>query len=99
MKFDSGVFEGPYSFKSRFESEKGTNLEELIAPAHAGFLSMALSLGLGQASFTPDRIHTTAKVRIEKSGNGKITHIGLDTAAEVPGIDAAQFSRQAEAAK
>ncbi len=99
MKLGSGAFEGPYSFKSRFENERGTNPEELIAAAHAGCFSMALALGLGQAGCTPRRIHTTAKVRIERTGDGfKITHIGLDTQAEVPGIDAAQFGRQAEAA-
>ena len=100
MKLGSGAFEGRYSFKSRFENEKGTNPEELIAAAHAGCFSMALALGLGQAGFTPRRIHTTAKVRIERAGDGfKITHIGLDMQAEVPGIDAAQFANQAEAAK
>ncbi len=100
MKLGSGAFEGRYSFKSRFENEKGTNPEELIAAAHAGCFSMALALGLGQAGFTPRRIHTTAKARIERVGDGfRITRIELDTQAEVPGIDPAAFGKQAQAAK
>jgi osmotically inducible protein OsmC len=100
MKLGSGAFEGRYSFKTRFENEKGTNPEELIAAAHAGCFSMALALGLGQAGFTPRRIHTNAKARIERVDNGfKITRIELDTEAEVPGIVDAKFREQAEAAK
>jgi osmotically inducible protein OsmC len=100
MKLGSGAFEGRYSFKTRFEDEPGTNPEELIAAAHAGCFSMALALILGQAGFEPHRIHTTAKVHIEKAGEGfKITRIDLDTEAEVPNIDAQQFHEQAEAAK
>lgn len=100
VKLGSGAFEGSYSFGSRFGGEKGTSPEELIAAAHAGCFSMALSLGLGQAGFTPRRIHTNATVRIERAGDGfKITRIELDTKAEVPGIDEARFREQAEAAK
>jgi osmotically inducible protein OsmC len=100
MKFGSGAFEGQYSFKSRFENGRGTNPEELIAAAHAGCFSMALSLMLGQAGFTPRRIHTTATAHIEKAGDGfKITHIDLDTEADVPNIDESKFHEQAEAAK
>ncbi len=100
MKLGSGAFNGSYSFKSRFESGKGTNPEELIAAAHAGCFSMALALGLGQAGFTPRRIHTGAKVHIERAGDGfKITRFELDTEAEVPRIDAATFGEQAQAAK
>lgn len=100
MKLGSGAFEGRYSFKSRFENEKGTNPEELIAAAHAGCFSMALSLMLGQAGFTPHRIHTTATAHIEKTGNDfKITRIDLDTEADVPNIENSQFHEQAEAAK
>jgi len=100
MKLGSGAFEGPYSFKSRFEDGNGTNPEELIAAAHAGCFSMALSLMLGQAGFTPRRIHTSAKAHIERVGEGfKITHIDLDTEAEIPNIDEQKFQEQAEAAK
>jgi lipoyl-dependent peroxiredoxin len=100
IKFGSGAFESQYSFKSRFENEKGTNPEELIAAAHAGCFSMALSLMLGKAGFRPQRIHTTATVHIEKVDEGfKITHIDLDTEAEIPNIDEQTFQQQAEAAK
>lgn len=100
MKLGSGAFEGRYSFKTRFENEMGTNPEELIAAAHAGCFSMALALGLGQVGFTPRRIHTNAKARIERVDNGfKITRIELDTEAEVPGIVDTEFCEQAEAAK
>ena len=98
---ETGVLsEAPYGFKSRFENGKGTNPEELIGAAHAGCFSMALSLMLGQAGFEPRRIHTTAKVHIEKVGEGfKITHIELDTEADIPRIEERQFQEQAEAAK
>jgi osmotically inducible protein OsmC len=100
MKLGSGAFEGRYSFGSRFGSEKGTNPEELIGAAHAGCFSMALALGLGQAGFTPRRIHTTAKTHIDRVAEGfRITRIELDTEAEVPGINEATFREQAEAAK
>ncbi|HWE03801.1 MAG TPA: OsmC family protein [Tepidisphaeraceae bacterium] len=92
MKLGSGAYEGQYSFGSRFENGTGTNPEELIGAAHAGCFSMALSAGLGKAGLTPKRIHTSAKVTIEKVGEGmKITKIQLNTEAEVPGIDDAAF--------
>jgi len=100
MKLGSGAYEGQYSFASRFESGVGTNPEELIAAAHAGCFSMALSAGLGKGGFTPTRIHTKATVHLEKVGEGfSITRIELDTEAEVPGIDAAGFAKFADAAK
>jgi osmotically inducible protein OsmC len=100
MKLGSGAYEGRYSFASRFESGTGTNPEELIGAAHAGCFSMALSAGLGRAGFTPTRIHTTAKVHLEKVGEGfGITRIELDTEAQIPGIDAKAFQEHAEAAK
>jgi lipoyl-dependent peroxiredoxin len=100
MKFGSGAFEGQYSFKSRFEDGTGANPEELIAAAHAGCFSMAFSAGLAAAGFTPTRVHTTAKVSIEKVGEGfAITKSALVTEAEVPGIDQATFDQQAAAAK
>jgi len=100
VKLGSGAYEGRYSFASRFESGTGTNPEELIGAAHAGCFSMALSAGLGRAGFTPTRIHTTAKVHLEKVGEGfGITRIELETEAQIPGIDAKTFQEHAEGAK
>jgi osmotically inducible protein OsmC len=100
VKFGSGAYNGPYSFKSRFESGTGTNPEELIAAAHAGCFSMALSAALGGAGHPPKRIHTTASVKLEKDGDGfTITQIELETEGEVPGIDEATFESIAEEAK
>ncbi|HUU14061.1 MAG TPA: OsmC family protein [Terriglobia bacterium] len=100
MKLGSGAFEGSYSFPSRFESGQGTNPEELIAAAHAGCFSMALSAGLGKAGFTPTRIHTTAAVHLEKVGEGfAITRIELESEAQIPGIDDKTFQEHAEGAK
>jgi osmotically inducible protein OsmC len=100
MKLGSGAFEGQYSFPSRFESGAGTNPEELIAAAHAGCFSMAFSLFLGNAGYTPKQIDTTAKVHLEQVGEGfAITRIELETTADVPGIADDEFQRQATAAK
>lgn len=100
MKFGSGAFEGNYSFASRFEQGPGTNPEELIAAAHAGCFSMALSMMLENAGYTIDTIHTVAKVHIDKAGEGfKITTIELETEGNVPGIDETAFLKHAEAAK
>jgi osmotically inducible protein OsmC len=100
IKLGGGAFEGPYSFASRFEQGPGTNPEELIGAAHAGCFSMALSLMLEQAGFTADYVHTTARVRIEKVGEGfAITSSELDTKARVPGLDQGTFLEKAEAAK
>ena len=100
VSLGSGAFEGRYSFGSRFEEAAGTNPEELIGAAHAGCFSMALSGGLGRGGHTPKRIATTAKVHIEKVGEGfSITRIELDTQAEVPGIDDATFQEFANKAK
>jgi osmotically inducible protein OsmC len=96
----SGAFEGRYSFGSRFEEAGGTNPEELIGAAHAGCFSMALSAGLGRGGHSPKRIATTAKVHLEKVGDGfSITRIELDCEAEVPGIDNATFQDFANKAK
>ena len=100
IKVESGLFEGNYSFGTRFESAKGTNPEELIAAAHAGCFSMALAAGLTRAGFPPKRVHTTASVRLDKVGEGfEITKIELECDAEVPKIDEAGFHAQATAAK
>src|SRR5512143_2605507 len=100
VKLGSGAYEGPYSFPSRFEEGNGTNPEELIAAAHAGCFSMALSAGLGKGGFTPTRINNTAPVNLEKVGEGfAITRIELNTQAQIPGIDAATFAKYADDAK
>jgi osmotically inducible protein OsmC len=100
MKIGSGAWEGPYSFKSRFEDGKGTNPEELIAAAHAGCFSMALSAALSKAGHPPTRVATTAKVGLEKGGDGfRIPNIHLTTQAKVAGIDDAAFQKFAEEAK
>lgn len=100
MKFGGGAFEGAYSFASRFEEGKGTNPEELIAAAHAGCFSMALSNILAGAGHVPDRVSTTAKVRLEKTEGGfGVTRIDLNTEAQVPGLDEAAFQQHAEDAK
>jgi lipoyl-dependent peroxiredoxin len=100
MKLGSGAFEGSYSFVSRFESGPGTNPEELIAAAHAGCFSMALSLELGQSGFTPTSIATSATVHLDRVADGfDITKIDLDTVGTVPGIDDAKFQEIAAAAK
>ncbi len=96
----SGSFQGRYSFQSRFESGPGTNPEELIGAAHAACFSMALAGNLAQAGYTPEAIETTARVWIEKGGDGfSITRIELDTQATVPDIDEDTFLEQAETAK
>ena len=100
MKMGSGAYEGAYSFASRFESGKGTNPEELIAAAHAGCFSMALSAALGKAGFTPKRIQTQADVQLEKVGEGfRITAVHLTTQAEIPEIKESVFLEHAEGAK
>ena len=101
MKGANGFFEAPFTFLSRFEGDKkGTNPEELIGAAHAGCFSMALSAGLGRAGLTPTRVATTAKVHLEKVGEGfKITRIELDNESSVPGLDEAAFQEAARKAK
>ena len=100
VSLGSGAYDGQYSFSSRFESGTGTNPEELIAAAHAGCFSMALSAGLGKSGFTPTRISSEANVHLEKVGEGfGITKIDLITEGEVPGIDEATFLEHAEGAK
>lgn len=100
MAVESGAFKGKYSVGSRFESDPGTNPEELIGAAHAGCFSMAFSAILGKASFTPKSIKTEAAVSIDKVGDGfTITKIELTTVADIPGIEAAAFSDLAGKAK
>lgn len=97
----SGVLkETQYSFSARFEDGIGTNPEELIAAAHAGCFSMALSGQLGAAGMTAESILTTATVSLEKTDSGfSITAIHLDLTAKVPGADKAAFEKAAADAK
>ncbi len=101
VKLGSGAFEGPYSYQSRFESGTGTNPEELIAAAHAGCFSMALSAALAQGGHPPTRIHTKANVMFGPAPGGgfEISRIDLVTEGTVPGIDAATFEKAAKEAK
>jgi osmotically inducible protein OsmC len=98
---ESGVLDGAqYSFSTRFEDGKGTNPEELLAAAHAGCFSMALSKQLGDAGLTAESINTTAAVRLEKTDAGfSITKVHLDVTARVPGADAAALQKAADNAK
>jgi lipoyl-dependent peroxiredoxin len=98
---DSGVLSNtPYSFSTRFENAKGTNPEELIAAAHAGCFTMALSAQLGTAGITPESLETTASLTLDKLDAGwSITKIHLDVAARIPGVDKAAFDKAAENAK
>src|SRR5467141_5240964 len=98
LSTDSGVLaETPYSFKTRFESEKGTNPEELIAAAHAGCFTMALAFQLTGAGHTPEKLDTKAEVSLEQEGAGwKIAASALTLKAKVPGISKAEFDKLAE---
>jgi osmotically inducible protein OsmC len=100
----SGAFKDqPYSAKARFQSEDGkagTNPEELIAAAHAGCFTMALSFQLTNAGFDPTELKTVATVSMEKQDPGwTITNIQLDVEGKVPGVDANKFQELAETAK
>jgi lipoyl-dependent peroxiredoxin len=89
-----------YSFSTRFEDGIGTNPEELIAAAHAGCFSMALSAQLGTAGITPESIETTAAVTLEKVEAGfTVTKVHLDVTAKIPGANAAAFEKAAQDAK
>lgn len=100
VKLGSGAFEGSYSFASRFEDGAGTNPEELIGAAHAGCFTMALNAGLTKAGHSPKRLHTTAKVKVEKVGEGfEITRIDLELDGDVPGVSDEDFAKFALDAK
>jgi osmotically inducible protein OsmC len=100
MRMASGSYEGPYSFQSRFQEGDGTNPEELIAAAHAGCFSMALSADLGRAGHSAETVETTATVHLELDpAPPTIARIVLDTRAKVPGISDEEFQELAEAAK
>ena len=101
MSSDSGVLsDTQYSFSTRFENGTGTNPEELIAAAHAGCFSMALSADLERADLTPESVSTNSTLTFEKTDAGfTITTIHLEVVAKVPGASAEQFAKIAEGAK
>jgi osmotically inducible protein OsmC len=98
---DSGVLANtPYSFKTRFENEKGTNPEELIAAAHAGCFTMALAFQLQAAGFTPTELATEAAVTLEQEGQGfRISRSALTLRAKVPNVDQATFDKLSKEAE
>ena len=97
----SGVLSGQaYGFGSRFETEKGTNPEELIAAAHAACFTMALSFALAKAGHSEGTLETEARVKLDKDGDGfKVSRSDLSLTANVPGIDEAEFRELADGAK
>ena len=97
MKLGSGLFEGPFTYASRFEEGKGTNPEELVGAAQAGCFSMFLSAQLTKEGFPPTRIHTTAKVHLEAGPT--ITKIELTTTAHVPNVTEAKFQELVDFSK
>lgn len=100
FKVESGAVGGEYSFPTRFENAKGTNPEELVGAAHAACYSMAFSATLEKNGYHPHHVETTAKVLLEKVGEGfEITTIELIMEADVPDIDEAKFMELANAAK
>ena len=101
LNTQSGVLkQTPYSFSARFENGSGTNPEELIAAAHAGCFTMALSASLGKAGFIPEKLSTQASLNLEQvEGNWTITTIHLELSGRVPGINAQKFSEVAADAK
>jgi len=101
LSTDSGVLEKtPYSFKTRFENEKGTNPEELIAAAHAGCFTMALALRLQTAGYTAAELSTEAAVSLDPEGKGfRISRSALTLRANVPNLDQATFERIAQDAE
>jgi osmotically inducible protein OsmC len=98
---DSGILkETPYSYRTRFENQPGTNPEELIAAAHAGCFTMALAFQLQAAGYTPTELTTEAAVSLDPEGSGfKITKSALTLKADVPGLDQETFKKLAEAAE
>jgi osmotically inducible protein OsmC len=100
MTLQSGAYEGAYSYESRFEDGSGSNPEELIAAAHAGCYSMALSNVLADAGYDPESVNTTADVTLRMLEDGPaITKIHLTTEARVPDLDDDTFQEHAAAAK
>ena len=97
IKLGSGVFEGPYSFGTRFESSPGTNPEELIGAGLAACYSMALAATLGKTGHPAKEVDSKATVYLEKVGEGfSITRIDLKTRGQVPGLSENEFKKVAE---
>ncbi len=96
MIIGDGVYEGPFTYASRFEEGEGTNPEELIGAAHAGCFSMALSNDLASDDLEPERVHTEANVHLD---GGEIVEIELVVEADVPDADAETFNDYAQGAK
>ena len=101
VSLESGVLaDQPYGFGSRFEQEPGTNPEELVAAAHAACFTMALSFALAREGFSDGTLETTARVTLEKDGDGfTVTRSDLALEATVPGIEQARFDEIAQGAK
>lgn len=101
LSSDSGVLANtPYSFKTRFENEKGTNPEELVAAAHAGCFAMALAFQLQGAGFTPSELMVEAAVSLDPDGQAfRVSRSALTLRAQVPNIDQTTFDRLANEAK
>jgi osmotically inducible protein OsmC len=101
LSTDSGVLdETPYSFRTRFENEKGTNPEELLAAAHAGCFTMALAFRLERAGYTPTELDTEAAVTLESEGQGfRISSSALTLRAKVPNLDETKFVELAKDAE
>ncbi len=100
MRLQSGAYQGPFTFSSRFESGDGTNPEELIAAAHSGCFSMFLSALLSEEGLSPEPIHTEAQGTLEVLDDGpKITQIHLQCQATVSGIDETAFQALVQKAK
>lgn len=99
VRLGSGLFEGPYSFPSRFEEGEGSNPEELIGAAHAGCFSMQFANLLAQAGFEATRIETEAEVHLSMEDGPHIAKIVLNTEGQVPGVDEARFQELATQAK
>ena len=101
LSTDSGVLaKTPYSFRTRFENEKGTNPEELIAAAHAGCFTMALAFALQGAGYTPTELNAEAAVSLDPEGQGfRISKSALTLRAAVPNLDESTFARMAKEAE
>jgi osmotically inducible protein OsmC len=100
IEFANGAFDQGYTFSSRFEEGDGTSPEELLAAAHAGCFSMALSAALSEAGFVPDSVETVASAELNPDGDGfKVGSVNLHTRAQVPDIEESMFQKIAEDAK
>jgi lipoyl-dependent peroxiredoxin len=100
MTLGSGAFDGPFSYSTRFEETPGSNPEELLGAAEAGCFSMALSAALERAGFPVVRVHTSARVYLEKTDAGMtITRMALTCEASVPGVEPAVFQENVEATR